>query len=131
MITISKRVVLDAGALIAVERNNRSVVGRITATILDGGLVIVPSSVIAQVWRRHPSQARLAQLLPDLEIAPFDPFVRRIGELCDKAKTSDICDAQVALATLFYDAEIVYTSDPDDIAHLLDVCGLPDRTVKV
>lgn len=131
MIQLSRRIVLDAGALIAIERRDRSVLTRVAAAVVDDGLVVVPSTVVTQVWRGRSSQARLAQLLGDFEIAPFDPFARRIGELCGKAKTSDVCDAQVALAVLLFDAEAVYTSDPDDIAHLLAVCGLPDRTVRV
>lgn len=128
---LSNTIVLDAGALIALERRDRTMLARVAATIIDGGQVCVPSTIVSQVWRGRASQAYLAKLLQDFVIAPFDPFARRIGELCGKAKTKDVCDAQVALVTLLNDAEAVYTSDREDISHLLAVCGLPDRTVRV
>ena len=124
-------IILDAGALIALERRDRWLSTLIKTTASMGIAVVTPSTVVAQVWRGRANQAYLAQFLQFMVVAPFDPYSRRIGELCGKAKTTDVCDAQVALAALLHDAEAVYTSDPDDIAHLLDVCGLPDRTVRV
>lgn len=128
---MSGSIILDAGALIALERQDRRFSALVKAAASMGIEVVTPSTVLAQVWRGRPNQARLAQLLQYFVVAPFDPYARRIGELCGRAKTTDVCDAQVALAALLHDAEAVYTSDPEDIAHLLDVCGLPDRTVRV
>ena len=42
---------LDAGALVAFERNDRSVRERIRAALRDGRRVTVPAGVLAQVWR--------------------------------------------------------------------------------
>jgi hypothetical protein len=49
---------LDAGALIALERNRRELWAALEAAALAGDDVRVPSTVIAQVWRDRPSQAR-------------------------------------------------------------------------
>ena len=123
-------IVLDAGALIALERGDR-VLWRVTkATTASHQEIYVPSSVVAQVWRGSRSQALLARLLEVSVIVPFDPLARRIGELCGRAKRSDICDAHVALFASLQDADAIYTSDPDDIGHLLATCGFPDRVVR-
>lgn len=79
---------------------------------------------------RRSFAAVLARILDVCVIAPFNPLARRVGELCGKAKRSDICDAHVALLASIEDVEAVYTSDPADIKHLLEVCGFPDRVVR-
>jgi hypothetical protein len=84
--------------------------------------VIVPSTVLAQSWRGSAKQARLAQALDSCSIAPFDVYARSVGALCGKAKTKDIVDAHVALVAAAF-ADAVYTSEPTDIARLLQHCG--------
>lgn len=111
-------VVLDAGALIALERNDRAlwaVLARASRESLD---VLVPTTVLAQVWRNRPTQARLSRALDQCVLAPFDPHARLAGELCRRAGTSDICDAHVAIIVTSQDW--LFTSDPLDMATLLD-----------
>ncbi|CAN5923080.1 hypothetical protein BH11MYX4_BH11MYX4_18280 [soil metagenome] len=79
--------------------------------------VVVPTTVLAQVWRGQPSQARLAQALTFCVAGPFDRHARAVGELCARAKTADICDAHVVV--LVRAGDVVYTSDPKDIRALL------------
>jgi hypothetical protein len=55
------------------------------------------------------------------ELAPFDPVARAVGELCGRARTTDICDAHVAIVAT--QAEVLYTSDPDDMRRLLSALG--------
>ena len=52
-------IVLDAGALIALERNHREVWAALKVAALRSTEVVVPSAVFAQVWRGTPSQAQL------------------------------------------------------------------------
>ena len=112
--------VLDAGALIAIERNDRDVWLALKRAASQSADVIVPSTVVAQVWRARAAQVRLAKVLQHCVIAPFDGLAREVGTLCGRAKTRDICDAHVALvasrAALF-----LYTSDLEDMRHLLRV----------
>lgn len=123
-------IVLDAGALIALERRDRAMWTAAKTTIGQGGEVIIPSTVVAQVWRGLRTQALVARILDISIIAPFDPLARRVGELCGKAKRSDICDAHVALVASLQDADAVYTSDPDDIRHMLAAAGFADRVIR-
>jgi len=43
-----------------------------------------------------------------------------VGELCGRARTSDVCDAQTALVAAAR-GDVVYTSDPWDLRLLLRV----------
>lgn len=114
-------VVLDAGALIALERNDRLIWAALKGAAIQGDALFVPSTVVAQVWRARPAQARLSQALSRCVIAPFDDVARRVGELCAKTKTDDICDAHVALVASVYGG-FLYTSDPGDLRPLVDAC---------
>lgn len=123
-------IVLDAGAVIAIGRGDRAMWTAAKSTIERGGEVFIPSTVIAQVWRGARQQALVARIFDISVVAPFDPFARRVGELCGKARRSDVCDAHVALVASIQDADAVYTSDPEDIKHLLETIGFPDRVIR-
>jgi predicted nucleic acid-binding protein len=110
--------ILDAGALIAVSRNDRATIARLVVAEQEGDELTTHSMVVAQVWRDHRGrQALLARLLRGVEIVSIDDDLgRRCGELLGKAKTTDPIDAAVVLIAT--DGETVVTSDPDDILHL-------------
>jgi hypothetical protein len=121
-------VVLDAGALIGLERNDRQLWAALKLAARSGDEVLVPSTALAQVWRGTSSQALLATALAHCVISPFDVLARKVGELCGRARTRDICDAHVALVAAAQ-ADAVYTSDPDDIRRLIAACGRRRPTV--
>ncbi len=115
-------VVLDAGALIALERNDRPMWARLLAAASSERVVLVATTALAEVWRGQASQARLSRALAHCELAPFDREARAVGELCGRARTSDICDAHVAIVAA-RSGDVLYTSDPDDLEHLLEALG--------
>lgn len=90
-------IVLDSGALIALERNDRALWSVLKLAALTSSEIVVPSTVLAQVWRDSPSQALLSRALNLCEIAPFDNLARDVGQLCGKTDSADICDAQSRL----------------------------------
>ena len=114
--------VLDAGALIALELNDRAMWARLLVAASSGAPVLVPSTALAQVWRARSSQVRLSRALAHCEIAPFDPVARDVGELCRRSGTTDLCDAHVALVAAA-SGDVLCTSDPDDMTRLLASCG--------
>ncbi|XBB68129.1 hypothetical protein ABFU82_02145 [Nocardioides sp. WV_118_6] len=119
--------VLDTGALLAVEWRNRAVVSAIRAAHDEGIPVRTSSGAVAQTWRNGARQARLARALRGIDEQPIDASAsRRIGRLLASAGTSDIVDAHVA--TLCTREAVVLTSDPTDLDHLLGVLG---RTATV
>jgi len=82
--------ILDAGALIAVSRNDRAMIARLVAAEQEGDELRTHPMVVAQVWRDHRGrQAQLARLLRGIEIVSIDDDLgRRCGELLGKAKTA-------------------------------------------
>jgi hypothetical protein len=124
------RVVLDAGPLIAVDRNNlRHLVELDEIRLRDAKFVTHPF-VIAQVWRDSRRQARLAHFLRGVDTHEVDgPFGRRCGELLAEAGASDPNDA--ALVVLAHDGDIILTSDPGDIEQLVAASGKAVRVVPV
>lgn len=111
-------VVLDSGALIAFERNDRRVRRLIELAVEHDRELHVPAGVVAQVWRNGARQARLACLIGSdaLEIQNLDlDEARAIGVMCGSAGTADVVDASVALVARRHRA-LVVTSDPADIS---------------
>lgn len=105
--------VLDAGALIALERADRRVV-RLLELAAE---VHVPAAIVAQVWRNPARQVRLVRVLAaeEVTIAALDgPEARAVGQLCAATGTSDVADASVALLARRVGG-VAITSDPDDL----------------
>jgi hypothetical protein len=122
---VTDRLVLDAGALIALERNDRKMWARLEAAAEANLDVVVPAGALAQVWRGTANQARLSQALHTMRLGPFDAVARSAGELCRAAGSSDPIDAAVVLNATGTTAAIV-TSDVTDIRRL--VRSLPGET---
>jgi hypothetical protein len=109
--------VLDTGALVGFERNDRRVVAIVSRALHHRDPLVVPAAVVAQAWRDGSRQVRLARLLgsPLCEIvALVDRTARAVGQLCGVSGTADIVDASVALAGRQRKLRVV-TSDADDI----------------
>jgi monomeric isocitrate dehydrogenase len=115
---VTDRLVLDAGALIALERNDRRMWARLEAAADASLEVVVPPGALAQVWRGTANQARLNQALKKTRLGEFDDVARAAGELCHAARTADPIDADVVLNATGTTSVIV-TSDPNDIRRLV------------
>ncbi|MET0413222.1 MAG: PIN domain nuclease [Polyangiaceae bacterium] len=111
---------LDAGALIAFDKNDRRVVALISRALHHRYSLAVPAGVVGQVWRDGRQQARLARLLGSNELtveALNDQTARASGQLCGVRGTADVIDASVVLCARRHDHRIA-TSDPDDLRAL-------------
>jgi hypothetical protein len=111
---------LDAGALIAFEKNDRRFVALLTRALHHGHSLAVPAGALGQVWRDGRRQARLARLLGSGEVsieALDDQRARAAGQLCGVKGTADVIDASVVLCARMHDHRVA-TSDPDDIRAL-------------
>jgi len=111
-------VVLDAGALLAIERGDRKLLAIVNRERLAGRLPITHGGVIGQVWRGGDGrQANLARVLPGVEVAALDDDLgRQAGVLLGRAGQADVIDAAVVL--LARDGDEIYTSDPGDLRDL-------------
>jgi len=109
--------VLDAGALIAVERGDRDTAAVIEVARLEDRTVVVPAGVVGQVWRGGGRQAKLARLLNahDVVVEPLTAAgARAAGLLCGAAGTTDVIDASVVLAARRHGATVL-SSDRADL----------------
>jgi hypothetical protein len=114
-------VTLDAGGLIALERNDRRTVVLLARAAATNSPVTVPASALAQAIRRPPRQARLARLIrqPGCTVQPLARVdAAQVGRLLAASRTSDVVDAHVVVCARRAGQRIV-TSDPDDL-HALD-----------
>lgn len=115
--------VLDAGALIAVDRADRAMFARLAIAAQAGLRLRTNAMIVAQVWRTTDGrQANLARFLAATEVEPIDETTgRAAGELCGDAGTSDPIDASLVL--LANPGDWILTGDPDDIRHLVTTLG--------
>jgi len=122
-------VTLDAGALIALERDDRRVLVLLARARETGARVTVPATALAQVVRAPDRQVRLARLVrqPTTDVVPLGRVdATSVGRLLAASGTADIVDAHVVICAR-RTAQHVATSDPEDL-RVLD----PDlRVVRV
>ncbi len=112
--------VLDAGALIAVERGDRATAALIEVARRQSRPIIVPAGVVAQVWRDGSRQARIARLLTASQVsvdALTDAVARAAGVLCGAAGTADVVDASVVIAARRHNATVI-SADRNDLRRL-------------
>lgn len=114
-------VTLDAGGLIALDRDDRRVVVLLARAVETNSRVTIPASALAQAIRRPERQERLSRLIrqPSSDVVPLDRLdAVNVGRLLAASGTSDVVDAHVVVCAR-RTAQRVVTSDPDDLT-LLD-----------
>jgi len=114
-------VTMDAGGLIALDRNDRRVVALFARAREVGARVTIPATALAQAIRQPERQVRLARLIrqPTTDVVPLDRVdATNVGRLLAASATSDVVDAHVVICAR-RTAQRVVTSDPGDL-RLLD-----------
>jgi len=110
--------VLDAGALIAIDRNDGMVRDLVETAHRLGHRVVTTAPVVGQAWRDGRRQVRLARALTTVDVLPVElADAKDAGVLLARSCTSDVVDALVTL--LVRPGDEVVTSDPDDVVLLL------------
>jgi hypothetical protein len=113
-------VTLDAGGLIALDRDDRRVIALLARAVEIGAPITVPATALAEAIRRPARQARLSRLVrqPSTQLVPLDgPDATNVGILLATSRTNDIADAHVVICARRADQPIV-TGDPADLARL-------------
>jgi hypothetical protein len=124
------KAILDAGALVAVDRRDREMGAQLRVLQRQGTPLRTSAAVVGQVWRDGRTQVNLARVLAGVGIEPLGTADgKRIGELLGQAGSADVVDAHVAL--LVSPADVVLTSDPGDIRALLQAGGVQARVQAV
>jgi hypothetical protein len=113
-------IVLDAGALIALDRGDKRMIALLQRALAQGRAFRVPAGVVGQAWRDGRVQVTLARFLrsEEVEIIPMDEqLARSCGELCGARNSADVIDASVVIIARKGRDPIV-TSDPNDLRRL-------------
>lgn len=115
--------VLDAGALIALDRGDRPMWRRLKAAVEAGDVPRTHGGVVGQVRRgRGVRDALLARALDGVDVRPLGRDLGSAsGVLLARSRTEDVIDA--ALVLLADDGDHIVTSDPDDIQRLALASG--------
>ena len=111
---------LDAGGLIALDRNDRRIIVLLARAAQTSTPITVPACALAQAVRRPERQVRLARFVrqPTTVVVSLDRVdATSIGRLLAASGTTDIADAHVVICAR-RSAQRVVTSDPDDLRTL-------------
>ena len=110
--------ILDAGALSAVDRGERAMMARLRVAQQRGLELRSNAMVVAQVWRdRRGRQVNLARVLRAVDVRSVSHSEgREAGALLAEAGTTDPIDATVAL--LAAPGDRILTSDSEDLTRL-------------
>jgi hypothetical protein len=117
---VTSGVTLDAGGLIAVDRDERRVVVLLARARETGARLTVPATALAQAIRQPERQVRLARLIrqPTTDVVSLDRVdATNVGRLLAATGTSDITDAHVVICARRTGQQVV-TSDPEDLRRL-------------
>lgn len=124
------RLVLDAGALIAIDRRERRIAALLVLARRSGAELVTVTPVVAQAWRDGSRQVSLARALPMMDLVDTDlATAKAAGELLRRSGGGDVVDALLALTVRPTDQ--VLTSDPDELAVLLDAREVSATVVRV
>ena len=113
-------VTLDAGGLIALDRDDRRLIVLLARASDTNSRITVPASALAQAIRRPERQARLSRLLrqPTTDVVALDRVdAVHVGRLLAISGTTDPVDAHVVICARRA-AQPIVTSDPGDLSAL-------------
>lgn len=114
--------VLDSGALVALERNERTMWIRLKAAQMQGQPPLTHAGILGQVWRGGPRQSRLSQALAGIDVRALEePLGRAAGRLLAATGLSDVIDAAVVLLAM--DGDEIVTMDRGDFELLAAAAG--------
>ena len=113
-------VTFDAGALIALDRNDRRVLALVARAAERGMRITIPATALAQAIRNPARQARLSRLMrqaaTDL-MALNGPDATAVGLLLARTATADVVDAHVVVCARRA-GQAVVTSDAADLRRI-------------
>ena len=113
-------ITLDAGALVALDRDDRRVVVLLARAREAAAQVTVPASALAQAIRQPDGQVRLARLVrqPTTDVVGLDRVdATHVGRLLAASGTVDVVDAHVVICARRAQQQVV-SSDPSDLRAL-------------
>jgi hypothetical protein len=115
--------IYDAGALIALDNDDRRMWARHKLALEEGRDIHTPAVVVGQAWRDGRRQVQLARALAGCRADPVGlDTSKAAGVLCGRSRTADVVDAAVVVMAAALRA-VIWTSDPGDVRALADQSG--------
>lgn len=111
---------LEAGALIALDRQDRRILVLLARARETGATVTVPATALAQAVRAPATQARLSRLVrqPTTDVVALDRVdATSVGRLLAESGSADIVDAHVVICARRANQAVI-TSDAEDLRRL-------------
>jgi hypothetical protein len=122
--------ILDAGALIAIDRDDRRVAGLIELGRRSAASLVTSAPVVGQAWRDGARESRLARALKMLDVRAVGlDDAKDAGALLGRCRSSDVVDALVTL--LARPGDQILTGDVDDLRPLVQQRDVAATIVKV
>jgi rRNA-processing protein FCF1 len=117
-------IVLDSGAIIALERRMRRMVALLERARTNDWTILIPSAVIGEVWRGPKTDPTIARLFNAVNGFPVldRACALRVGELLALAGLSGgshVVDGSVVDTAMRLRPCLIATSDPVDIQRLI------------
>jgi hypothetical protein len=115
-VNVEGGVVLDAGAFIAAERRDRTMVALVGMFVAAKTPLVTSAGVVAQVWRGGGGrQVPVSYLLKRTDVVDLGRAVARyLGKMLAESRSRDVIDAHVVLLARQRGWPVL-TSDPDDL----------------
>jgi predicted nucleic acid-binding protein len=111
-------ITFDTGALVAIERRDRTMLAFLTAALGAGARITVPTPVVAEWWRGQRGPA--ARILDAVVVEPMSAALAKIvGETLGAVPRATLVDALV-VASAARRGDLVLTSDVDDLVRIRD-----------
>jgi predicted nucleic acid-binding protein len=125
-----QRLILDAGAVIALARTDLRARAALAAALEAGAEVSIPAVVVAETVRGAAADAPVNRVLKAVgEIDVADEAVgRTAGRLLGAARSSATVDAIVVATAVEAGGAVVLSGDPDDLGGLAG--GNPDVIIE-
>jgi hypothetical protein len=115
--------VLDTGALLAIERGDRVLAAWIKREWLAARPAVTHGGVVGQAWRGGSGrQVPLARIIDFTVVHGLDVLLgKQAGVLLAHVRGHDVIDA--AVVVLATDGDRILTSDPEDLLVLVQAAG--------
>lgn len=122
-------ITFDTGALVAIERRDRTMLALMTAALASGARITVPSPVVSEWWRGQRGPA--ARILDAVLIEPLSASLAKVvGETLGDIRGATLVDA-VVVASAARRGDLVLTSDVEDLTRIRDVAFPSVRVRRV
>lgn len=118
--TPPQRLILDAGAVIAVSRSDQRARAALAAALEAGADVSIPAVVVAETVRGAADDAPVNRIIKAVgEVSTADERVgRTAGRLLGEAQSDSTIDALVVASAIDAGGAVILTGDPDDLRAL-------------